>query len=186
MKKNGRQRFTFERETLIILLVISGGILVTLLGIMFDPNRTPKPLPSQEGKDLSVKGKSRSSSDIVSAAMVPLATGNEPIEKIFIQSGCAVCHTIPGIKVAQGKEGPKLVLGSSGRQRLTDTHYSGTATTVREYIIESILSPGTYIVSGYPDRVMPRWYGQKLSAQALEKIANYLERLTDSHNENLE
>jgi hypothetical protein len=46
---------------------------------------------------------------------------------------------------------------------------------VREYIVESILNPGVYIVPGYPALAMPRWYGKKMSAGALEKIAAYLE-----------
>lgn len=39
--------------------------------------------------------------------------------------------------------------------------------------------PGAYVVHGYLDRMMPRWYGQKLSAGALEKIAAYLEQITE-------
>ncbi|MGH7206193.1 MAG: hypothetical protein ACREI2_08290 [Nitrospiraceae bacterium] len=50
---------------------------------------------------------------------------------------------------------------------------------MREYLIESILEPGAYVVPGYPDLTMPRWYGQKLSAGALEKIAAYLEQVTE-------
>jgi mono/diheme cytochrome c family protein len=112
--------------------------------------------------------------------MVPLATGDEPIGQLFRQAGCVVCHTIPGIPGAEGREGPKLVLGSTGTTRLADPGYRGEAKTVREYIVESILAPGVYVVPGYPDRAMPRWYGQKLSAGALDKIAAYLERTTEN------
>lgn len=122
----------------------------------------------------------RSAAAPLSSAMVPLATGDEPIGQLFRQAGCVVCHMIPGIPGAEGREGPKLVLGSTGAVRLADSEYHGEAKTVREYIIESILAPGTYVVPGYPDRVMPRWYGQKLSAGALDKIAAYLERMTDN------
>jgi hypothetical protein len=62
---------------------------------------------------------------------------------------------------------------------LADPNYGGEAKTVHDYIYESILSPGAYVVPGFPDHVMPRWYGQKLSAGALEKIAAYLESLSD-------
>jgi hypothetical protein len=51
---------------------------------------------------------------------------------------------------------------------------------VREYVIESILNPGIYVVPGYQDKVMPRWYGKKLSAAALEKIVAYLESLSEN------
>ncbi len=108
---------------------------------------------------------------------IPLATGNEPIDKIFAQSGCAVCHTIPGIPVAKGREGPTLELGTNARKRLADPAYHGNAGTEWEYVQESILYPGAYLVEGYPDHVMPRWYGRKLSAAALEKIIRYLLRI---------
>ncbi len=112
-------------------------------------------------------------------AMVPLVTGEESIAQLFTRAGCVVCHMIPGIPGAEGRVGPKLVLGLNGPRRLADANYHGDAKTLHDYIYESILSPGTYIVPGYPDHVMPRWYGQKLSATALDKIAAYLESLSE-------
>jgi len=112
-------------------------------------------------------------------AMIPLATGEEPIDVLFIKSGCPMCHTIPGIQGADGRVGPKLVLGTTGSQRLADPRYRGQAKTVRDYITESVLEPDAYVVSGYPDQTMPRWYGQKLSAAALDKIAAYIEALKE-------
>jgi hypothetical protein len=91
-----------------------------------------------------------------------------------------VCHAIPGIPGAAGQVGPKLVLGTTGTLRLADPAYRGGATTVREYVMESILAPGLYVVPGFPDRAMPRWYGQKLSASALDKMAAYLEGITEA------
>ncbi|MDE3017527.1 MAG: c-type cytochrome [Nitrospirota bacterium] len=113
----------------------------------------------------------------IAPSMIPLVTGDEPLAQLFIRAGCPVCHTIPGIAGADGKVGPKLVLGETGRRRLADPNYRGQATSVHEYVIESILTPGAYVVPGYPDRTMPPWYGQKLSAAALDKIATYLETL---------
>jgi hypothetical protein len=43
-------------------------------------------------------------------------------------------------------------------------------------VVESVLDPERFIVPGYPGRTMPAWYGSKLSALALEKIATYLEQ----------
>jgi hypothetical protein len=39
-----------------------------------------------------------------------------------------------------------------------------------------VIEPGIFIVPGYPAATMPTWYGAKLSARALERIASYLER----------
>ena len=63
--------------------------------------------------------------------------------------------------------------------RLADPQYHGQAQTLREYIVESIVSPGTYVVPGFPADTMPTWYGRKLSATALGKIVSYLESATE-------
>jgi len=112
----------------------------------------------------------------LSSEMIPLVTGEEPVTEIFIRAGCPVCHMIPGIPGATGQVGPPLVLGATGARRLADPSYRGQAKTVRDYIVESVLNPGMFVVPGYPERTMPNWYGTKLSALAVEKIADYLER----------
>lgn len=147
----------------LIVFVAMGGLVVVLFQAWLFPGKAEKkpPLESQP----------------VSSEAVPLATGEEPIEQLFTQAQCLVCHTVPGIPGGKGREGPPLTLASTGPLRLADPQYHGTATTVREYIIESILRPSIYVAPGYPDQVMPHWYGQKLSADALEKIASYLEQL---------
>mgnify|MGYP002400630641 CR=1 FL=1 len=111
--------------------------------------------------------------------MIPLVTGDEPLSELFTRAGCPVCHIIPGIPGANGRVGPPLVLGTTGMGRLNDPTYRGSARTVHEYIVESVLEPQRFIVQGYPEQTMPAWYGSKLSALALEKIAAYLERQSE-------
>ena len=113
------------------------------------------------------------------STMIPLVTGDEPIQELFVRSGCPVCHQIPGIAGANGQVGPPLRLWKTGAMRLADPQYHGQAQTVREYIVESIVSPGTYVVPGFPADTMPTWYGRKLSATALGKIVSYLESATE-------
>jgi hypothetical protein len=110
---------------------------------------------------------------------IPLVTGDEPLVDIFTRPGCPVCHMIPGIPGATGQVGPPLILGKTGEQRLKDPSYRGEAKTVHEYIVESVLEPQRFVVQEYPAHTMPTWYGSKLSALALEKIATYLERQTE-------
>jgi hypothetical protein len=110
--------------------------------------------------------------------MVPLVTGEEDTALIITRAGCPVCHRIPGITGADGRVGPPLLLGMTGVQRLQDPSYQGRAKTVHEYIVESVVEPGAFVVPGYPAGAMPTWYGAKLSALALEKIAAYLEAQT--------
>ncbi len=177
MDKKPPTRLSLTRETFIILMVVCCGIIATLSFVIFE---TPDP---SSGPQVATKNTSQVTTmnppaqKVVLSKTVPLSTGDEPIDQLFIQSGCAVCHTIPGIEPAKGREGPRLVLGINGPKRLADPNYKGTATTVREYIMESTLNPGAYVVPGYPDRVMPRWYGKKLNAKALDRIASYLEAL---------
>jgi hypothetical protein len=112
---------------------------------------------------------------VLSPEMIPLVSGDEPIATIFTKAGCPVCHTIPGIAGAEGRVGPPLLIGMTGPVRLRDPAYRGRASTVHDYVIESVLEPGLFVVPGYLGGTMPTWYGQKLSALALEKIAVYLE-----------
>jgi hypothetical protein len=152
-------------------LVVGVALLLALVSVLWlAPPRAPDAPSTRTGS---------TPSGSVTPAMVPLATGEEPLPQLFKQAGCPVCHTIPGIDAAEGRVGPTLTLGSTGPKRLADPVYRGTAKTVREYIVESILTPGVYIVPGYPALVMPRWYGQKLSATAVDRIAGYLEEQTE-------
>ena len=168
------------RESFLIFVVVGCGILATL-----SLNSLTSPVtPEKEGAVLQKAANPQSDllkkkANPVTLIDVPLATGHEPLDKLFVQSGCAVCHTIPGIDHAKGREGPKLVLGMNGPMRLADPNYKGTAESVREYIQESILNPGAYVVPGYSDRVMPRWYGKRLNAKAMDRMANYLEDLKE-------
>jgi hypothetical protein len=59
---------------------------------------------------------------------------------------------------------------------LADPAYRGHAKTVHDYVVESVIEPGVFVAPGYPASTMPIWYGAKLSALALEKIASYLEQ----------
>ena len=124
----------------------------------------------------SVTPVTASSVPVLAPGMVSLVTGDEPVTEIFTRAGCSACHIVPGIPGADGRVGPPLLLGATGSARLVDPTYRGHAKTVHDYVIESVLEPGLYVVPGYPAGTMPTWYGAKLSALALEKIASYLER----------
>jgi hypothetical protein len=106
-----------------------------------------------------------------------LADGTEPVDQIFSKAQCVVCHTIPGIPGATGTQGPKLEEGTNAPNRIKDPAYKGTAKTTQEYIMESVVSPSTYVVKGFPDNLMPKVFGQKLSAGALKKIVDYLSQV---------
>jgi len=108
-----------------------------------------------------------------------LADGSEPVDQIFQKAQCVACHTIPGIAGAIGTIGPKLVEKTNAPGRLKDPTYKGAAKSVREYITESVIAPSTYVVKGFPDNTMPKIFGQKLSAGALNKIVDYLSQVEE-------
>jgi hypothetical protein len=142
-------------------------VVALLLGTVFalrslnPPSVEPVPVPSVQ---------------VLTPDKVPLVTGDEPIAEIFTKAGCSVCHTVPGIPGADGRVGPPLIIRVTGPVRLADPAYQGHAKTVHDYVIESVLDPGLFVVPGYPAGTMPTWYGAKLSALAMEKIASYLEQ----------
>ena len=103
-----------------------------------------------------------------------LETGEKPVEEIFRKAHCIVCHVIPGIPGAVGTHGPKLTMKTHAPARIKDETYRGKATTVREYITESILYPSVYVTKGYPDNLMPKVYGNKLTGLAIDKMVDYL------------
>jgi mono/diheme cytochrome c family protein len=106
-----------------------------------------------------------------------MADGTEPVDQIFAKAQCVTCHTIPGIPGAVGTIGPKLEEGTNAPNRIHDPAYKGTAKSTPEYIMESVISPSTYVVKGFPDNTMPKVFGQKLSAGALKKIVDYLSQV---------
>ena len=103
-----------------------------------------------------------------------LADGTESVDTVFLRAQCVACHIIPGIPGAVGTIGPKLTMKTIGSTRIKDKNYHGKATTVREYISESILYPSVYVTRGYPDNMMPKVYGNKLDGLALDKMVDYL------------
>ncbi len=109
----------------------------------------------------------------------PVVTGDEPVNEIFTKALCFVCHTIPGIPGAVGAVGPKLVEKTNAPQRLKDPAYKGNATSVREYIMESIINPSAHVVKPFPDNIMPKDFGKKLNAAAINKIIDYLSQLEE-------
>jgi len=84
---------------------------------------------------------------------------------------CVGCHSRE-----QGKSsiGPPVVgLVSRSAETITSDDYKGKAETPAGYIRESIMEPGTYVVPGYPDGLMPN-YSNTLSQDDLENLVSYL------------
>jgi hypothetical protein len=107
-------------------------------------------------------------------------TGNEDIQAMINTLGCPLCHTIPGVEGAMGELGPKLHEKINAPNRIKDPNYKGKATNTKEYVRESILNPGAYVVfneeagESFPDGLMPTTFGEMLSVQALDKLVDFI------------
>jgi len=88
--------------------------------------------------------------------------------------GCTACHiaapTGPAWMAQAGEPG----MGTRAGTRLTQPDYQGAAADAHQYLFESIVSPNTYVVPGFPAGVMPQTYGNTLADQDLADIIAYL------------
>ncbi|HZR45915.1 MAG TPA: hypothetical protein VFA47_04385, partial [Candidatus Manganitrophaceae bacterium] len=92
---------------------------------------------------------------------------------------CTSCHILPGHNFPQGDaDGPSLNINLS--ERLESAEYrkaikegKAHARTPREYLIESIVDPGAFIVPGFPDGMLKN-YGSRLTAPELKKVVDFL------------
>ena len=90
----------------------------------------------------------------------PLARGRQ----LYRQKGCGSCHQIG---TEGGTVGPPLTHAGT----VAETRRAGT--TGEDYVRESILDPGAYIVPGYPD-TMPRGLTRGMSQEDLDDLVQYL------------
>jgi sulfur-oxidizing protein SoxX len=84
---------------------------------------------------------------------------------IGTQPGCMTCHSLePGVTLV----GPSLA--SIGAE--AGSMVSGQS--AEEYLRQSILAPGEYVVEGFADGIMPANYGDELSEQQLNDLVAFL------------
>jgi nitric oxide reductase subunit C len=93
---------------------------------------------------------------------------------------CNACHSIaPGVSMA----GPSLAgVAARAEQIIGSPQYKGDARDAKSYIAESIRAPSSYVVPGAMysangQSFMPNTYGQSLSAEQIEQLADYLSTL---------
>lgn len=112
----------------------------------------------------------------------PVESGNDPIalgQGLFHSAvpTCAACHSVaPGVNLA----GPTLAnLATTAQQVLESSDYKGKATTVEEFIRESIVEPSAYLHPGpmYSANAvsfMPPSYGNDLTEEQIDQLVAYL------------
>lgn len=101
--------------------------------------------------------------------LAPLADESTPEgrgQAVFLQAGCAACHTISGI--SSGNIGPVL----DGLATRAATRVSGL--TAEEYIHQSIVEPSAYVVEGFTDGVMPQTFADVLTEEQIADLVAFL------------
>ena len=102
--------------------------------------------------------------------------------------GCYVCHKIPYIPASRFSNfGPVLIPKTTAPLRLRSADYrdrvrngKATATTAREYVMESILDPDAFVVPGYEDNEHPErslmyhHYNKRFTPGGLEILVDFL------------
>jgi len=102
---------------------------------------------------------------LAAACGEPRAT--EPIARgaqVYREKSCATCHQIG---TGGGTGGPPL----SHIATVAETREPGTS--AEDYIRQSVLDPGAYVVPGYPD-TMPRGLARGMSQEDFDDLVRYL------------
>ena len=132
------------------------------------------------GKTLG-EGEEAPKEEAPAAAGPKVALGSETPNEIVTKMTCYACHKIPGIEVAKtGMVGPLLIPGSSAPRRIASAEYKKAvaegkagATTPREYVIESIMNPGAFVVPGFADDML-KDFKHKFTVSGLDVMVDHL------------
>ena len=88
-----KKQLQLDKETLIVIGMVCLAFLWTADRIFSAKNSTQETDEKQKIEKIKLN-ENVGNQEKVKKATVPLATGEEPIDKIFVRSGCAACHTI--------------------------------------------------------------------------------------------
>lgn len=94
--------------------------------------------------------------------------------QIYKDQYCGICHELDTAQT-KGIFGPSHNdMAAVAAQRITDPHYTGSATTSAEYLYESLLEPKKYLVQGYANNrhAMPAY--THLTELQIEALVQFL------------
>lgn len=88
--------------------------------------------------------------------------------------GCATCHALTPVGPAWAAAGDQPGLAERAALRFGQADYGGTATTAEQYLLESVVQPGAYIVPNFPEGVMPSDFGNRVTVQQMADLLAYM------------
>lgn len=94
-------------------------------------------------------------------------------EALATSIGCAACHILAPVGPAWAASADLPGIGERGAQRIADPAYTGSAESAEQYILESIVQSGVFIVPNYAN-VMPNNYGTTLGKQDVADLIAYM------------
>ncbi len=90
------------------------------------------------------------------------------------QAGCSACHELAAVGPPWAAEAGQPGIGERAGQRIVLNDYTGEADTPDQYLLESIVLPNVFVVEGYEPNLMPRDYGDRLTAQQAADLIAYM------------
>lgn len=155
------------------LVIICSAALILLMGCDSSLEALPTPTPVDVALQRLNQPTAAPEAPSESSQSEPAAGGESSNpEAVFAGSGCIACHAItadapPGV-------GPSMVgLVDAATEIINSPDYTGKATTVEEYIHESIVDPAIFLVPDYQP-VMPTTYQDTLSEEQISQLVEYL------------
>lgn len=94
-------------------------------------------------------------------------------EALATSAGCVGCHITTTTGPAWNPTGGQPGIGERAATRYTGADYTGAATSTEQYLLESIVNPGVYLVPGYQD-IMPKTFSESLTPQDAADLIAYL------------
>lgn len=88
--------------------------------------------------------------------------------------GCTACHALTPTGPAWASDGTTPGIGTRAATRTDEAAYLGAATTPEQYLLESMVDPNAYLVSGFQPSVMPGTFGTRMTAQDAADLIAYM------------
>jgi mono/diheme cytochrome c family protein len=101
--------------------------------------------------------------------------GEELYNRLILDGGAPGCVTCHSTTAGVVKVGPSHAgISARAEEILASAAYAGQATTVDEFLRESILSPDAYIEPGFVGGLMYQGYSEILSGEQVDELVAYL------------
>ncbi|HMK09088.1 MAG TPA: cytochrome c [Anaerolineales bacterium] len=88
--------------------------------------------------------------------------------------GCAACHILSSVGPAWAGGGTAPGIGTRAAARIDEAGYNGAATSAEQYLLESIVDPNAYVVSGFQPGLMPGNFSGRLTPQDAADLIAYM------------